>query len=85
MVVLVGITSLVEILTGTLIIPNLYPILVSIAILGIVVWGFSRVIEYFTEQRYNSVSAKSKTKHRERRMRRKERLERERQSTGSQV
>ncbi|MGF1564396.1 MAG: hypothetical protein ACFCUH_03425 [Flavobacteriales bacterium] len=75
LVVLVGITSLVEVLTGNRIIPELYTILVSIAIVGMVVWGFIRLIEYFTEKRYNSISTKSKTKRRERRMRRKKQLE----------
>lgn len=85
MVVLVGITSLVEVLTGTRIIPNLYTILVAIAIVGIVVWGFFRVIEFFTEQRYNSVSSKSKSKLRDRRKQRKERYEQRHQSAGGEV
>lgn len=82
MVVLVGVTSLVEVLTGNRIIPELYTILVSIAIVGMVVWGFIRLIEYFTEKRYNSISTKSKTKRRERRARRKEQHEQQRQSAG---
>ena len=85
MVVLAGLNSLVEILTGNRLIPSLYPILVGIALAGLMVWSFFRLVELITERRYSSLSTRSKNKRRERRERRKEQHFTSSQSTGSQA
>lgn len=83
MVVLAGLNSLVEILTGNRLIPNLYPILVGIALLGLLIWSFFRLVEFASEQRYSSLSNRSKNQRRERRERRKERYLEHNQSSGN--
>lgn len=64
MVVLVGLNSLVEILTDSRFIPNIYPVLIGIAIAGLLVWFFFRSVEFIIERRYNAVSQRSKASRR---------------------
>lgn len=71
-ILLVVLNSLVMILTDNELIPHLYLVVAVIALIGFIIWGFLRLVEFVVEKRYTSLSTKSKNARRERRKRRKE-------------
>lgn len=81
MVVLVGLNSLVEILTDSRFIPNIYPVLIGIAVAGLLVWFFFRSVEFIIERRYNAVSQRSKASRRNRKERNRQRSKNQEGST----